>query len=168
MATVDLYPDFREFLKSLNSRGVRYLVLGGYAVIHYGYRRATDDLDVWIAVDPENTERLSEVLQEFGGFSARKVKASMFREVGKIFKFGREPVRIDILTSPSGVTFDTAYAKRNEVIWDGVKVSLINLEDLKRNKAASGRAKDQADLDNLPPNQRTRGASRKPGRGPRR
>jgi hypothetical protein len=67
MAKVDLFPDFREFLESLNSNGVRYLLLGGYAVIHYGYRRATDDLDVWIAPDPENAQRLSRVLQEFGG-----------------------------------------------------------------------------------------------------
>jgi hypothetical protein len=59
MAKVDLFPDFRGFLESLNSNGVRYLLLGGYAVNHYGYRRATDDLDVWIAVDPENAERVS-------------------------------------------------------------------------------------------------------------
>ena len=66
MAKVDLFPDLREFLELLNSAKVRYLVLGGYAVIHYGYRRVTDDLDVWIAIDPDNTQRVSEVLQSFG------------------------------------------------------------------------------------------------------
>src|SRR5438552_7832280 len=138
MAKVNLFPDFKEFLESLNSAKVRYLVLGGYAVIHYGYRRATDDLDIWIAIDPANTQRVSLALQQFGGFSASKVKPSMFRATGKVFIFGREPVRVDILTSPSGVDFEPSYARRNVVIWDGVKVPLISFEDLSTNKRASG------------------------------
>src|SRR2546423_1917132 len=73
MAKVNLFPDFKEFLESLNSGGVKYLLLGGYAVIHYGYRRATDDLDIWIAIDPGNAIRVAKVLREFGGFSARAV-----------------------------------------------------------------------------------------------
>lgn len=151
MAKVDLYPDFREFLKSLNSAGVRYLLLGGYAVIHYGYRRATDDLDIWIALDVENTRKLSKVLQAFAGFQPSAVKPSVLAQPGKVFMFGREPVRIDILTTPDGIDFETSYKRRNVVMWDGLKVSLIAFADLKRNKAASGRAKDQADLENLPP-----------------
>jgi len=99
MAKANLFPDFKEFLKSLNSARVRYLLLGGYAVTHDGYRRATDDLDVWIAVDPDNADRISRVLQEFGGFSAKNVKPSMFLEKGKVFIIGREPVRIDIRLS---------------------------------------------------------------------
>lgn len=92
MAKVDLYPDFREFLKSLNSAGVKYLVVGGYAVIHYGYRRATDDLDIWIALDPRNAERVSRVLQDFAGFSPRDVHPRRLGAKGKMFIFGREPV----------------------------------------------------------------------------
>jgi len=151
MAKVNLFPDFKELLESLNSAKVRYLVLGGYAVIHYGYRRATDDLDIWIAIDPENTERVSRALQQFGGFSASKVKPSLFQATGKVFIFGREPARVDILTSPSGVDFEPSYARRNVVIWDGVKVPLISFADLSANKRASGRAKDLADVENLPP-----------------
>jgi predicted nucleotidyltransferase len=151
MAKVDLYPDFRAFLESLNSTGVRYLLLGGYAVIFYGYRRVTDDLDVWIAVDAENTQKLSRVLQQFGGFPASAVKPSLLRQKGKVFIFGREPVRIDVLTGPSALEFDECYARRHVVDFDGIAVPLISLEDLKRNKAASGRAKDLADLKNLPP-----------------
>jgi len=151
MAKVDLFPDFKGFLESLNSNGVRYLLLGGYAVNHYGYRRATDDLDIWIAVDPENAKRLSRTLQEFAGFSPTKVRASMFLAEGKVFIFGREPVRIDILTAPSGVGFEESYGRRREVNWDGVIVPLISMADLKRNKKASGRQKDLADLENLPP-----------------
>jgi hypothetical protein len=151
MAKVDLFPDFRGFLESLNSNGVRYLLLGGYAVNHYGYRRATDDLDVWIAVDPDNAKRVSRTLQEFGGFSAAKVRPSMFLAEGKVFIFGREPVRIDVLTAPSGVDFEKSYARRKVVNWDGVSVPLISIADLKLNKKASGRPKDLADLENLPP-----------------
>ena len=150
MAKVNLFPDFKEFLGLLNSAGVRYVLLGGYAVIFYGHRRMTDDLDVWIAVDPENTERVSTVLRQFGGFSAKAVRPEMFREKGKVFIFGREPVRIDILTAPSGVEFETAYARRLEVELDGLRVPVINLKDLKLNKAASGRLKDRDDLRHLP------------------
>jgi predicted nucleotidyltransferase len=151
MAKVDLDPNFRELLESLNSAGVRYLVIGGYAVIYYGYHRATDDIDLWIAIDPENAQRVSAALQDFGGFSSASVKPSMFQVKGKVYIFGREPARVDILTSPSALDFEASYAKRNIVEWDGVKVPLIDFEDLKRNKQASGRAKDIADLENLPP-----------------
>ena len=168
MAKVDLYPDFKGFLESLNSEGVEYLVLGGYAVIHYGYRRVTDDLDVWIAVRPDNAQRVSRVLQRFGGFPAAKVNPSMFAARGKIFIFGREPVRIDILTNPSGLDFDACFARRNVVDWDGVKVPLISFDDLKRNKQASGRAKDLADLENLPPRLAKSGKKPRTRRGRRR
>ena len=151
MEKVDLYPDFKDFLESLNSEGVKYLVLGGYAVIHYGYRRATDDLDVWVDVRPANAKRVSRVLRRFAGFPADQVRPRMFTELGKIFIFGIEPVRIDILTGPSGVTFDECYARRRVVDWDGVPVSLIAFDDLRTNKLASAREKDLADVRNLPP-----------------
>lgn len=169
METVDLYPDFREFLESLNSEGVEYLVLGGYAVIHYGYRRATDDLDVWVAARHANATRVSRVLRRFAGFPASQVKPRMFTEPGKIFIFGIEPVRIDILTGPSGVDFDECYARRRVVDWDGVAVSLIGFDDLRKNKLASAREKDMADLKNLPPSLPSERAAGKPGRSrPRR
>ena len=73
----------------------------------------------------------------------------MFRQVGKIFMFGREPVRIDLLTAPSGIDFADCYERRKIVHWDGVPVPLIALEDLTANKTASGRAMDLADVENL-------------------
>jgi hypothetical protein len=96
-------------------------------------------------------------LQEFAGFAATKVRPSMFLAKGKVFILGREPVRIDVLTAPTGVDFEESYARRNDVNWDGVMVPLISFEDLKRNKRASGRAKDLADLENLPPQERAAG-----------
>jgi len=150
MAKVNLYPDFKGLLELLNSEKVKYLVVGGYAVIHYGYRRATRDLDIWIAVDAENSRRVSRVMQKFTGFPASEVKPSMFQQKGRIFIFGREPVRVDLLTNPDAVDFDESYASRVVVIWDGVEVPLISIEDLRKNKAGSGRPKDLADLENLP------------------
>ncbi len=169
MAKVNLSPNFRKLLESLNSEGVRYLLVGGYAVIYYGYRRATDDIDIWIAIDPANSYKVSRALQAFAGFAPASVKPSMFQKKGKVYIFGREPARVDILTSPSGLDFEESYARRNTVTWDGIEVPLIDFEDLKRNKAASGRAKDVADIQNLPaswpwkPKPPTRSTRRKKG-----
>src|SRR5205807_6116587 len=98
-----------------------------------------------------NARRISEVMQQFGGFPAVEVPPSMFLQTGKVLIFGREPVRIDVLTSASGVNFSECYERRIEGELDGVVVPLISLEDLKQNKRASDRLKDRADLENLPP-----------------
>ena len=91
-----------------------------------------------------------EVMRRFGGFRAADVPPSLFLQKGKVFVFGREPVRIDILTGPSGIDFQLCYARRQEATWDGVRVPIISLEDLLANKKASARAKDLADLEALP------------------
>lgn len=146
---MNLFPDFRELLGLLNSARVKYLVLGGYAVNHYGHHRATKDLDIWIAADAQNAERVSRVMQEFGGFALKQVAPHLFERLGQAFMFGREPVRVDLLTGPSGVEFDKCYARRNIVEWDGIRVPLISFDDLKINKRASGRAQDVADVQAL-------------------
>jgi hypothetical protein len=163
-----LSPDFRELLELLNSAGVRYLVLGGYAVNFHGHHRNTKDLDVWIAVDADNAGRVSQALQHFG-FPAASVPSSHFLQKGKIFIFGREPFRVDILTDPSGVDFEFCYGRRVEAELDGVRIPFISLEDLRTNKTASGRLRDLADVENLPaqptppgPRKRTRKQRRKP------
>jgi hypothetical protein len=150
MAMADLYPDFKEFLKSLNRAKVRYLLIGGYAVNSYGYYRFTVDLDVWIAVDPQNAEKLSRVWQQFAGFPPDQVPPRIFLKMGGMFQFGREPSLIELVTKISGVEFEPCYARRSIRKIDGVKVSTISLADLKKNKKASGRLKDLADLENLP------------------
>ena len=134
-------------MRLLNSSRAEYLVIGGYAVNYYGYPRATGDLDVWIATSPENAQRVAEVLRKFGFSHAIE---SQFREPRKIIRMGVPPVRLEILTSISGVEFAECYARRLETEWEGVAVSLIHIDDLKRNKLASGRLKDRADLEQLP------------------
>lgn len=133
----------------MNSAEVRYLILGGYAVNYHGHHRTTGDLDLWIAVDTQNAARVSQVLQDFG-FPAASVPPDAFLQVGKVFRFGSRPVRIELLTQPTGVEFESCYLRRVLAELDGVSVPIIHLADLKQNKRASGRTKDIADLENLP------------------
>jgi predicted nucleotidyltransferase len=143
-----LNQNFRDLLECLNSAGARYLVLGGYAVNFHGYHRNTKDFDVWIAVDPDNAERVSTALQQFA-FPASSVPPSRFLAKGVVHAFGREPLRVDILTNPSGVQFEDCFARRVETTLDGVRVPFISLDDLRTNKRASGRLKDLADVNEL-------------------
>jgi hypothetical protein len=133
----------------LNSEGVEYLLLGGYAVGYYGYPRATADMDIWVAIGAENIGRLRIALQRFG-FSAASLPPDLLQKTEDIVRIGMPPLRIDLLASPSGVDFNACYANRAVASIDGVEVSVISLDDLKKNKAASGRLKDLNDLQNLP------------------
>lgn len=149
MATILLPPDFKEFLQLLNDYQVEYLLLGGYAVSYHGYPRATGDMDIWIAVHLDNAKRVVLALHAFG-FSASMISANLFLEANKIIRMGNPPLRIEVLTSASGVDFSMCYAKRIIEIIDGIEVPIIALDDLKQNKQASGRLKDLNDLANLP------------------
>jgi predicted nucleotidyltransferase len=141
--------NFRDLLSRFNSAGVRYLIIGGYAVNYHGHHRNTKDLDIWIGVDPDNSRRVAEALRAFG-FAAEHVPASLFLQTGRVHAFGREPFRVDVLTNASGVEFGGCYERRVEAVLDGVRMPLISLADLRANKAASGRLQDQADLATLP------------------
>jgi hypothetical protein len=110
MATIRLPPDFKEFLRLLNSNEVEYLIVGGYAVNYYGYSRATADLDIWIALAPNNADRVSDVVKQFGFLQA---DPAMFLEPGKVIRMGVPPVRLEILTTISGVEFADCYTRRN-------------------------------------------------------
>ena len=140
--------DFKEFLRLLNSKQVEYLLVGGYAVGYYGYPRATADIDVWIAVSDENAGRVVEALREFG-FTVPDLTPELFLQKDRVVRMGVPPVRIEIITSASGVDFAECYARRVVTEVDGIPVSLIELGDLKKNKKAAGRPKDLADLDQL-------------------
>ena len=146
MATIQLPPDFKEFLKLLNSNEVEYLLIGGYAVGYYGYPRPTGDMDIWIARNSDNADRLVGVLEEFG-FTC---PAEVLLEENQVVRMGVPPFRIEVLTTIDGVKFSECYVGRVQVVLDEVEVSLISLPQLKVNKKASGRSKDITDLENLP------------------
>lgn len=146
---IRLLPDFKEFLQLLNSYDIQYLIVGGYAVGYHGYPRATGDLDIWVAIDNLNAEGLVSVLKDFG-FDLLEVTEEVFLQENKVIRMGVPPVRIELITTISGVAFDDCYAQRVVDIIDGVPVNLISLEQLRLNKKASGRSKDLNDLENLP------------------
>ena len=149
MATTHLPLDFKEFLQFLASRSVEYLLVGGYAVNLHGFIRTTGDIDIWIAASPENARKMVEVLKDFG-FGSLRIPAETFTELGNAIRMGEKPFKIEILTQISGVSFEEAWAGRIEMEVDGVPIHLISLNDLRKNKAASGRPQDLADLSRLP------------------
>jgi len=108
---IELPHDFREFLKLLNEKAVRYLLIGSYAVGYHGYPRATNDMDIWIAIDPVNAGRVASVRREFG-FDLPELNPGLFLEKDKIVRMGNPPMRIEITTGISGVAFDECFANR--------------------------------------------------------
>ena len=149
MATVNLPPDFKEFLQLLSAHQVEYLLIGGYAVAYHGYPRATADMDIWIALHPQNAEKVVAALKAFG-FDLPELSPALFLKEGQIIRMGVPPLRIEIATSISGVRFEECYAARVIALLDEVEVNLISLTHLKVNKKAAGRYKDLDDLENLP------------------
>jgi len=143
-----LNPDFKEFIRSLNANQVRYLVVGGYAVAFHGHPRYTKDLDVWLDRNPENAERLIQALEQFG-FGSLGLKVADFLIKDQIIQLGYPPNRIDLLTTLPGVEFELCYAARLEAVIDEIPINFINLDNLKKNKRASGRHQDLADVENL-------------------
>lgn len=146
---IELPPDFSEFLRSLNATHAEYLLIGGYAVGYHGYPRTTDDFDVWVRADAANAKRIVSALRAFG-FDVPALRAELFLEDDQIVRMGAPPHRIEVMTTISGVTFDECWPKRVEVEWDDVPTTVIGLDCLRRNKRASGRLKDLADLEQLP------------------
>jgi hypothetical protein len=148
MGTIELPPDLLEFLKLLNSHGVEYLLVGGYAVGIHGHPRTTGDMDVWVNLSPENAAKLVKVFVEFG-YSASSIRADMFLDPRRVIRMGIPPVCIDVLTTASGVSFAECFSHRREELIGEVMTSVISLQDLKANKLASGRPKDLEDLRHL-------------------
>ena len=149
MATIHLPKDFKEFLKLLNANQVEYLLIGGYAAGYHGYPRATANIDIWIAAKPDNSTKIITVLNDFG-FSDSMLKPDIFLKEDQIIRIGLPPIRIEVITTISGVSFDECYSERVIGKIDGIQVNLIDLKHLKINKKASGRHKDLNDLENLP------------------
>jgi hypothetical protein len=149
MAIPALASDFKEFLKSFNSNSVEYLLIGGYAVGIYGHIRATNDLDIFVAIGQQNAARIKTALREFG-FDPTALTDDAFLAPGQMVRMGVPPFRIEILTSISGVEFEACFGEKELVQIQEMLVPVISLARLRENKVASGRAKDLADLESLP------------------
>lgn len=146
---MDLNQDFKEFIELLNLHKVKYIVVGGYAVGFHGYPRYTGDIDLWIAISKENTDKIIEVLNEFG-FQALSLVAENFQKEDLVVQFGYEPNRIDILTSVTGLNFDECFNESIIANFENLIIRFLDLKNLKKNKLLTGRQKDLGDIENLP------------------
>lgn len=146
--TMELDPNFLEFIASLGEHEVRHLVVGGYAVAFHGHPRYTADLDVWIWIDPANAVGVLSSLTAFG-FGDVGLSTEDFLQPDQVVQLGYPPLRIDLLTSIDGVEFPACHDRRVLVEINGICVPFIALDDLLANKLASGRLQDLADVEAL-------------------
>lgn len=142
--------DFRDFIKSLNGTNVSYLLIGGYSVILHGYSRTTGDMDILVEKTEENYHRLLKAFMLFGmpvfDMTLEKFMNSSEQDV---FTFGRQPVAIDIMTQVKGASFEALKRNAITVEIEGLSIQTISLKSLLELKAASGRSKDQDDIEHL-------------------
>lgn len=143
-----LNEDYRDMLHALSGEKVRFLLVGAYALAAHGYPRATMDIDIWVMPSPQNAEAVLKALSRFGASLLNLAKEDLQRE-GTVFQIGVAPRRIDIITAASGLQFEEAYARSLPVTIEGIEVRILSIDDIIRNKRASGRTKDLADAETL-------------------
>jgi hypothetical protein len=148
---MELIPDFKEFIQLLNENKIEYLVVGGIAVILHGYPRYTIDIDFWVNPTKENAKKLIKTLDLFG-FHFDNLTEEDLSNVDQIIQLGFPPNRLDIITSVNGLVFKECFKRK--ILYkfenDDLTINLISKEDLIKNKLATGRSQDIADVDNLP------------------
>lgn len=143
-----LHPDLREFIELLNSQKVDYVVVGGHAVAFHGHPRFTGDIDFLVRPSSGNAEALIRVLMEFG-FSQINLSADDLTRPSQVVQLGHPPNRVDLLTSISGVDFEEAWRDKVQGTLDGLPVFFLGFDSMLKNKRASGRQKDLADIGQL-------------------
>lgn len=142
--------DFLDLLQALCDEKARFLVIGAHALAAHGFPRSTGDLDVWVAMEPENAKRVWRALVAFGApVDALDISPTDFETRGRVVQLGTPPRRIDLLTEISGVEFEEAWQTRLVVDVQGMEVSFLGRAALIKNKIASGRPKDMADVSAL-------------------
>ena len=143
-----LNEDYKEILQSLSDEDVKFLLVGAYALAAHGYPRATMDIDIWVMPSPDNAEAVLRALRTFGA-PLHELTIDDLQKDDTIFQIGVAPRRIDIITSASGLQFEEAFARSLEIDVEGLRINIPSLSDLIRNKKASGRTKDLADVEVL-------------------
>jgi predicted nucleotidyltransferase len=142
--------DFQDFITALNQAEVKYVLVGGYSVIYHGFPRTTGDLDIFVEVSPDNYKNLCQAFNLFHLPTFDMTENNFLHNKSlNVFSFGRAPVSIEILKEISGITFEEVYKNCLSVTFEGLNMKIINLSDLRKNKAASNRPKDINDLENL-------------------
>ena len=141
-------PDFKELLNLFKKHNVKYLVVGGYAVMLYTEPRFTKDLDLLISVEINNATAVYNALKEFGA-PLFNLTEKDFSQDGYFYQMGRAPMRVDILMSIPGIKFEDAWNRHKRLTIDGIEMNFISKEDLIISKKASGRPQDLIDVENL-------------------
>lgn len=137
--------DYKEMLQILLEEKVDFIVVGAYALGAHGYPRATGDIDVWVKPSDTNSRKLYKALARFGA-PLEQIKADDFSTEGIIFQIGVIPRRIDIITKINGVTYEAADEDKIIIEIEKLKIPVISLENLIKNKMATGREKDKIDV----------------------
>jgi hypothetical protein len=145
---METQPDFRELLALFNAHHVEYLIVGGYALAFHGAPRFTGDLDIFVKPDMANAQRILTALAAFG-FASVGLTPSDFERPDQVVQLGVPPVRIDLLTSITDVSWDEAWAGRVAGSYGDMPVYYLGREQFIANKRATGRTKDLADLEML-------------------
>lgn len=143
-----MFQDYLDLLQCLNDHRIRYLIIGGYAVIHYAEPRYTKDLDIWFEPTESNARKLINALESFGA-PTENLSVDELKTPGLVYVFGVPPVRVDMLNKPKGATFKTAWKNKKSVEVSGVKMNFVDRNTLKKLKRAVGRPQDLADLEKL-------------------
>jgi len=140
--------DFLDLLRAFIDHNVRFLIVGAYALAVHGRPRATGDLDVWVDATPANAAKVMTALEQFGAPTVQ-VSAEDFSRPGNVFQMGLPPVRIDVLTELTGLTFAEAWSSRTQAAFGPVVAEVIGREAFIKNKRATGRARDFGDIEAL-------------------
>ena len=145
---MEVQEDFREFLALLNVHEVEFMIVGGYALAFHGAPRFTGDIDIFVKPDQQNAKQIMKALVEFG-FSSLDLTIDDFKNPDKVIQLGLPPVRIDIITSISGVSREEADATKVPGLYGDISISFIGKKQFITNKQAIGRKKDLADIEAL-------------------
>ncbi len=143
---MEFYTDFKDFIKLLNHYGVKYLLVGGYALSFYSRPKSTQDIDIFIEASIDNAKKVLYAINEFG-LSSLNISLKDLTAKDRVIQMGVPPIRIDIMTSIEGIDFDEAYKNRKVSEYGDIEnVSFISINDFKKNKKNVGRKKDLDDL----------------------
>ena len=145
---MEIQKDFKEFFALFNAHKVEYVIVGGYALAFHGAPRYTGDIDVLVLADKANSLRILAALSDFG-FSGLDLSVDDFSDPDRVLQLGMPPVRIDILTSLTGITWQEASTGTLDLDYGGVPVKVVGRRALLTNKRATGRAQDLADIEAL-------------------
>ena len=145
---MEVQKDFKEFFALLNAHEVKFMIVGGYALAFHGAPRFTGDIDVFVKPDQENAQRIIKTLAEFG-FSSLNLTIKDLQDQNNVIQLGLPPVRIDIITSISGVTWEEANGSKEPGLFGDEPVYYIGRKQFITNKRATGRKKDLADIEAL-------------------